>query len=150
MKPLLLLVTVFIVSMLVLKQIKGDLHIALSARIGMSAMLLFTAVGHFVFSKGMAMMLPEFIPFKKQIIYATGIIELITSIGLLIPKYQVATAWLVVIFFILILPANIYASMKHIDYQKATFEGPGLNYLLFRIPLQLIFIIWTYVSGIKK
>ena len=47
-------------------------------------------------------------------------------------------------FFILILPSNIYASVKKINYQKATLDGPGLSYLWFRMPLQVFFIGWVY------
>lgn len=44
----------------------------------------------------------------------------------------------------------IYGSIKHLDIQKATFDGNGLNYLWFRIPLQILFIVWTYLSSIKN
>ncbi|WP_456458296.1 DoxX family protein [Reichenbachiella sp.] len=131
------------------KILHGNFSFALSGRIGMSAMLLFTAIGHFVFTKGMSMMLPDFVPFRIELVYLTGILEIAAAIGLFIPKFRVVTAWLLVVFFILMLPANIYASIKHIDYQKGTFDGPGLTYLWFRIPLQILFIVWTYLSTIK-
>lgn len=115
----------------------------------MSAMLVFTAVAHFVFTKGMAKILPDLIPYKIEIIYLTGIIEIVAAIGLLTPSFRVITAWLLIAFFILILPANIYASIKQIDYQKGTADGNGLNYLWFRIPLQILFIVWTYLSAIQ-
>ena len=95
------------------------------------------------------MMLPDFIPFKSETVYLTGIIEIAAAIGLFIPNFRMVTAWLLIAFFILILPANIYATIKHIDYQKGTFDGNGLTYLWFRIPLQILFIIWTYFSSIK-
>jgi uncharacterized membrane protein len=69
---------------------------------------------------------------------------------LLIPKLSVVSGWILIVFFLLLLPANIYASIKHIDFQKATFDGNGLAYLWFRIPLQIFFIIWTYISAIKN
>lgn len=149
MKPFIVLLIVFGISVLSIKILLNKYDIALSARIAMSAMLLFTAVGHFAFPKGMKMMIPGFIPFKTQMVYLTGIIEIAACIGLLIPGLRILTAWLLIIFFILILPANINAAMKHIDYQKATFDGSGLNYLWFRIPLQILFIVWTYVSSIR-
>ena len=64
--------------------------------------------------------------------------------GLLIPRLQEITAWLLIVFFIVILPANISAALKHIDYEKGTYEGPGANYLWFRVPLQLFFMAWVY------
>lgn len=95
-------------------------------------------------------MLPEFIPFKTETVYLTGVIEIIAAIGLFIPNLRVVTAWLLIAFFILILPANIYAAVKHINYQKGTFDGNGLTYLWFRVPLQFFFIVWVYLSAIRK
>lgn len=149
MKPLIVLLSVFAISLLTTKFVRGNLELALSGRIAMSAMLVFTAIAHFAFTKGMAMMLPDFIPFKTGIVYLTGIIEIAAAIGLFIPNFRVITAWLLIAFFILILPANIFAAIKHIDYQKGTFDGNGLTYLWFRVPLQILFIIWVYVSSIK-
>jgi len=149
MKPLLVLLISFSISLLVIKFFLGHYAYALSGRIAMAVMLVFTAVGHFAFSKGMAMMLPPFFPYKTETIYLTGVLEVAGAVGLLTPRFRVLTGWLLIAFFILVLPANIYAASKHIDYQKATFDGNGLSYLWFRIPLQLFFIGWTYMFAIK-
>lgn len=149
MKPLIILLSVFGISLLLFKIFRGNVEFALSGRMAMSAMLLFTAVAHFVFTKGMAMMLPDFIPYKTETVYLTGIIEIAFAIGLFIPNFRGITAWLLIIFFIVILPANIYSAIKHIDYQKGTFDGNGPTYLWFRIPLQVLFIVWTYLSAVK-
>tara|TARA_R110000796_G_scaffold77584_2_gene173148 strand:- start:3140 stop:3541 length:402 start_codon:yes stop_codon:yes gene_type:complete len=130
--------------------IKKEYDFALSARIAMSIMLLFTAIGHFAFTKGMSMMIPEFVPFKESVVYLSGIFEILLALGLLIPKFQTVSGWALVIFLLLMLPANIYASMNKVNYQKGTFDGNGLTYLWFRIPLQFLFIVWTYISAIKS
>lgn len=148
MKPLLILLAVFALCALVLKLTGGAWSIAFAARIALCCMLLFTAIGHFVYTKGMALMLPGFLPFKQGIVYITGIMEVLFAVGLLIPEYQVLTAWLLIAFLILMLPANIYAAVKQVDYQKATYEGNGVRYLWFRVPLQVLFIIWTYGCAI--
>lgn len=126
----------------------GSVNLCLSGRIAMSALLLFTAIGHLVYLNGMSLMIPSFIPYKKAIIMVTGIIEMATAAGLLIPKLQLTTAWLLIIFLIVILPANIQAARKNIDYQKGNTNGNGLKYLWFRIPLQILFIVWTYYFAI--
>lgn len=149
MKPLIILLAVFAVSLLMTKFVRGNFEFALSGRVAMSVMLAFTAVAHFAFTKGMTMMLPDFIPFKTETVYSTGIIEIAAAIGLFIPNCRMFTAWLLIAFFILILPANIYAAIKNIDYQKGTTDGNGLSYLWFRVPLQILFIIWVYLSSIK-
>ena len=149
MKPLIVLLSVFAISLITTKIIRGNFEFALSGRIAMSVMLVFTAVAHFAFTKGMSMMLPSFIPYKTEVVYLTGIIEITAAIGLFIPNFRSITAWLLIAFFILILPANIYAAIKHVNYQNGTFDGNRLTYLWFRIPLQILFIIWVYVTSVK-
>ena len=150
MKPLIVLVVVFLISVITIKFVRGQYDFALSGRIAMSVMLLFTAVAHFAFTKGMSMMIPDFIPSRVGIVYLTGLIEIIAAIAFLVPGWRVPAAWFVILFFVLLLPANIYAAIKHVDYEKATFTGSGLEYLWFRVPLQILFIVWTYVSAVKS
>ncbi len=150
MKPLIVLLGVFLISIFILKLTTQKYDLFLSARIAMCAMLFFTAIGHFTFTKGMAMMIPPIIPFKTATIYLTGSLEILLGICILIPRLSHYAGWVLMVFFILLLPANIYAAIKHIDYQKATFDGNGLNYLWFRVPLQVLFIAWTYFSTITK
>ena len=149
MVPLFVLLGAFSISLIVIKIFTKTFDYPLSGRIAMAVMLVFTAIGHFAFTKGMTMMLPDFIPFKPEVIYLTGVVEIIAAIGLLIPATKVWTGWALIIFFILLLPGNIKAAIDHIDYQKGTFDGNGPAYLWFRIPLQLLFIAWTYISTIK-
>jgi uncharacterized membrane protein len=144
MKPFIILLSVFGISLITLKQIAGVWDYRLAGNIAMSVMLLFTALAHFVYTKGMEMMLPPFVLFKKGAVYVTGVIEIAAAIGLLIRFLQPITTILLIIFFIFILPCNVYAALKKIDYQKATYDGSGILYLWFRIPLQFFFIGWVY------
>jgi uncharacterized membrane protein len=148
MKPLIILVATFVASLLIAKIFTGQGAYFLSGRIALSTMLIFTAVGHFVYSKGMTLMIPAFIPFKKGLVFLTGIIEILAAVGLLLTRLQHTTGWLLIIFFILILPANVNAAMKKVDYQKGTTDGTGVSYLWFRVPLQLIFIAWVHFFAI--
>ena len=112
MKPLFVLLISFGIVLLTTEVFDHQWNFSFAGNAAMSTMLLFTAVGHFTFSKGMTMMLPDFIPFKKEIVYVTGLIEILAAIGLLIPLYRHLASVLLIIFFILILPANIYAAFK--------------------------------------
>lgn len=149
MKPLAILLSTFVISLFVIKALNKEYNFALSGRIAMSTMLLFTAIGHFVFTKGMSMMIPGFIPHKEMFVHLTGIFEILLAIGLLIPQLKCISGWILVVFLLLMLPANIYASINNVNYQKGTFDGNGLVYLWFRIPLQFLFIVWTYFSTIR-
>jgi uncharacterized membrane protein len=144
MKPLVVLVIVSLSSFLILC-LSGHCNVVLSARIGMAGMLLFTAIGHFKFLDGMVMMMPRMIPFKRTLVLLTGLLEVLAAGGLLYANTVKLTCYLLIIFFILILPVNINAAMKHIDHEKASFSGPGSTYLWFRVPLQILFILWVYM-----
>lgn len=149
MKPLIVLLLTFALSLLIIKFIRKEYHFALSARIAMSFMLLFTATGHFLFTKGMSMMIPNFIPFKESLVYLTGFFEILIAFGLIIQNLKVISGWILIIFLLLMLPANIYASINNVNYQDGSFNGNGIIYLWFRIPLQILFITWAYISAIR-
>ncbi len=148
MKVIAVLLVSFLAALLLIKVIKGQWDFTLSGCIGMCVMLFFTALGHFLFPKGMAMMIPSFIPFKLELVYLTAIIEIAAGIGLLFPAYRRLTAILLILFFILITPANIYAALHHINLEKATFDGEGPSYLWKRIPEQIFYIGWVWYFGI--
>ncbi|GFD76045.1 hypothetical protein KUL113_54650 [Tenacibaculum sp. KUL113] len=150
MKPLFILLLTFIVSIGIQRLISKNINYLISARIAMCTMLLFTALGHFLFTDGMSKMIPNFIPLKPTLVLATGILEIILAIGLLLPVYQKTTAWILIFFLLLMIPANIKASLENLNYQTGTYNGKGLSYLWFRIPLQLFFIAWVYFSTLKK
>ena len=148
MKPLLVLLIVFGITAAVSKLFFYSWNLEFAGNLAMSIMLLFTAVAHFAFRKGMAMMLPPFVPFKAQIVYVTGLIEILAGIGLLIKAYRHLSGLLLIIFFLLILPANIYAAVHNINYEKSNYSGNGIKYLWFRIPLQIFFIEWVWYFAI--
>ena len=66
MKPLVVLFASFLIATFLIKVTYKEYDFALSSRVAMSIMLWFTAIGHFAFTKGMSMMIPQFIPFKKN------------------------------------------------------------------------------------
>ncbi|KAF2079190.1 DoxX family protein [Flavobacterium sharifuzzamanii] len=147
METLIILFGVFIATLLIIWLTAKRLELAFAGRVAISVMLVFTAIGHFVFAKGMAMMI-SFLPFANAIVFITGIIELIAAIGLLLPKTKILTGKLLILFFILLLPANIYAASHNINLQNADYTGKGLSYLWIRIPMQLLFIAWVYFSSL--
>lgn len=149
MKPLIVLVVTFLLTLLVTWLFSNKWNYLLAGNIAMAVMLLFTAMGHFVFTHGMAMMLPDFIPSKREVVILTGILEIAAAVSILIPSLRYPVSILLIIFFILILPANINAALKNIDYQNATYGGYGISYLWFRVPLQLLLIAWVWLFNIK-
>ena len=148
MKPLFVLLLASGISYLVLRFFLPAVNPKMAGTIGLSVMLLFTSIGHFKFSKGMAKMLPAFVPNRSAIVFGSGILEIGFAIGLLLTATRMVTGWVLILFFLAILPANIYATTQHLNYETGEANGPGLAYLWFRIPFQLLLLGWTYYFGI--
>lgn len=150
MKPLIVLLSAFVITLLISRLKSGSFNWKYAGRIGMSAMLFFTAVAHFVFTEGMAQMIPDLIPFKTAMVYLTGVLEILSAIGLMLPKTYAKTGIALIVFYLAILPANVYAALNHINYQTGELDGNGPVYLWFRIPLQILFIAWVYFFAVRK
>lgn len=150
MKPLIILLGGFVTAFFASQFLSGRPDPLLSGRIAMAAMLTFTAIGHFAFRKGMAEMIPPQWPYKEETVLLTGVLELFGAAGLLIPGLVHISALLLILFFLIVLPANISAARRNIDYQTGDTAESGVSgtrYLWFRIPLQILFIGWTWFSA---
>jgi len=149
MKLLTILFATFVLALAGTKIFEGDWNFLFAGNLGMAVFIIFTGFSHFKFQKGMAMMIPDFIPAKMFWVYITGVIEIAAGIGLMIPSIRELTAVLLIIFYVLVFIANINSSKKNINIFKADFTGPGMSYLYKeRIPMQIILIAWTWYFGI--
>lgn len=142
MKVLLVLIISFILTAVISRLFIDDWNIILSGNVAMMLMLWFASLGHFMFTKGMVMMMPSFIPFKGALVYLTGLMEIVLGALLVVNTTRHIAGIILLIMFIVMLPANINATIKHVNFEKATYDGSGTGYLWFRIPLQLLFIAW--------
>lgn len=149
MKLLVILFTTFILALLGTFLVQGKPDFIFSGNLGMAVFIIFTGFAHFKFQKGMAMMIPEFIPARMFWVYLTGVLEIAAGVGLMIPAVRETTAVLLIIFYVLVFIANINSSRKRINIFKADYTGPGMKYLYRqRIPMQIILIVWTWYFGI--
>src|SRR4029453_528227 len=86
-------------------------HSAVAGRIGLSVVLLFTALGHFVKTDAMAPMLPAFVPARCALIYISGIVEGLIALAVMAwPNPYVG--WAAIIYLIVIFPSNVYAAVQ--------------------------------------
>ncbi len=148
MAPLIILLSVFGALLLLDRTLFGGrIGLSLAGRAAMSAMLLATGISHFTNPEPMVAMMPSSMPAKLEMVYFTGVCELLAVIGLLWNKTAKLTAIMLIIFFIAVLPANVVGSLKAVEFGGMQY-GPW--YLLFRIPLQLFFIWWVWYFGIRR
>lgn len=127
MKLLSILFSVFIIALLGTKIIQGEWNWIFSGNLGMAVFIIFTGFSHFKFQKGMALMIPDFIPYKMFWVYFTGVLEIAAGIGLMIPQLREITAILLIVFYTVVFIANINSSKKRINIFKADYTGNEIS-----------------------
>ena len=146
MIPLIVLCAAFAGAFLVNKFLFGGrLSGSLIGRFAMSCLLLLAGIAHFTSVEPMVQMMPDFIPYKLELVYFTGVCELAAAIGLLWNKTARLTGLVLIVFFVAILPANIDGALRSVDFGGMV-DGPV--YLAFRIPMQILFIVWTWIFAV--
>lgn len=114
--------------------------------VGLAIAFVFFGIGHFAQTAPMAEMLPAWVPFRVPIIFATGVLEWLLAVGLLVPRFRPQIGWACLGVLVAFFPANIYAAVNSIGMGGHQW---GPVYLLIRAPLQLVLIAWTYWFAIR-
>ncbi len=78
MTPLIFLLAAFILLFAVNKFfLKNRLSLSLVGRAALAVMLTVTGIAHFTSTDLMIEMMPDFLPYKRETVYLTGILELL-------------------------------------------------------------------------
>lgn len=148
MAPLIFLLASYILLYLIDRfALENRLGISFIGRASMAVMLIVTGVVHFTSPDWMVSMMPIIIPAKRELVYFTGICELLAVLGLLWQRSSRLTSIMLIVFFVMILPANIAERLQATNHNELEF---GAWYLLFRIPLQIFFIWWVWYFGLSR
>lgn len=134
MAPLIALLLTYAVARFLLRH-RADPR--LPGRIALAVMLVMTGVVHFTRTDALVAMVPAMLPLPQLLVYATGVAELGFAL-LLLARPTPALGCSLALFFVALLPANIYSAAAEVGL-----GGHGLAYLWFRIPLQVLFIAWA-------
>ena len=104
-------------------------------------MFIFAGYYHFKNPYPYLEIMPDCLPFPEFLLYFSGVCEIAGGIGLLIPRLRRLASYGLIALLIAVFPANVNMAVNSIDF--------GLpHYLLWwRLPFQLVFILWVYWCG---
>jgi uncharacterized membrane protein len=94
---------------------------------------------HFVITDSFVKVMPPYLPWHLELVYISGIFEIVLGVMLLVPKCQVLAAWGLIALLIAVFPANVYMALNASDYP----QFPAALIWL-RLPLQGVLIAWVY------
>lgn len=94
---------------------------------------------HFINPAFYLRMMPPYLPWHLFLIYLSGFFEVALGALLLVPKYTRLAAWGLIALRIAVFPANI-----HMALNPQLFPDIPPVALWLRLPLQALFILWSY------
>ncbi len=107
-----------------------------STRYALALMFLFTATTHFTGMKeDLVKMVPSIMPYPRQLVFFTGLCEILGAIGLVIAPVQRLAGIALILLLVALFPANINAARNAIPLR-----GKPPTPLWLRLPLQMVWI----------
>ena len=114
-------------------------NIRLFSIIIMSIFYVSVGVNHFTIPEWFLQIVPPWLPYKLELVYISGFLEIILGVMLLIPATRFYAAWGIILLLIAIYPANIYLAQTN---------GAAMNTTPLvawgRLPFQFVFIALAY------
>lgn len=108
--------------------------------------LAYAGVGivHLKSPDGFLPIMPDWVPWPRMVVLATGVAEIAGAIGLLVPRLRVAAAWGLAAYALCVFPANIKHAVEGIEVSGIR---PGWWYHAPRLAAQPVIIWWALWAG---
>ena len=101
-------------------------------------------INHFVMPAAYESIVPEGLPGKRALVYASGVAEIAGAVGVMYRPTRRWGATLLVATLLAVFPANVYMAINADDYPAVP---GGRATLIARLPLQALFVYWVYRAG---
>lgn len=113
--------------------------------------LSFGAVGvtHFTHAHLFLAMMPPYLPLHHELVYVSGVFEILGAIGLMVPKTRRFAAWGLLALLVAVFPANIHMAVNevYLDIDALPQSRVGL---WLRLPYQLVIGLQVWFSGLWR
>ena len=96
-------------------------------------------IKHFTNVDWFMQIMPPYIPFHKELIYLSGIFEILFGVMLLFKKTRFLAGWGLILLLIAVFPANIYLAQTN-----GAAMGTSAVIAWGRLPFQAVFISLAY------
>ena len=104
-------------------------------------------VTHFTNYDFFEAIVPPVLVFKSEIVYVSGVIEIVLGLLLCFKKTRHQAAWGIVLLLIVIFPANLYLCFYDVPKEAL---GISKNQAFIRLPFQIPLLIIAYWHSMDK
>lgn len=101
----------------------------------------FAGLMHFVKPRWYMRIMPPYLPAHRELVYASGVAELVGAIGTMHPRTRRPAGLCLVATLVGVFPANVHMALNPGDYRGI----PGGRAALYaRLPVQGLFVYWVW------
>ena len=114
-----------------------------SLRVILGLSFAWVGVQHFVNPEPFVGIMPPYMPWHLELVYVSGVFEILGGIGLLLPRTRRMAAWGLCALLVAVYPANIHMLVNDVPFGDLPAD-PLLLWL--RMPMQFVFglgVAWT-------
>lgn len=108
----------------------------------MGAFYVVAGANHFVNPGFYMPMMPLYLPLHRELVFLSGVAELVLGIAVLVPATRRAAAWGIILLLVAVFPANIHIALHDVPLGGAAHGAGVLNWI--RLPLQGLLIAWAW------
>ena len=110
----------------------------------LGALFLFAGTMHFLKPRPYVAIVPDALPRKREIVFASGVAELAGGAGVLIPTTRRLAGWWLIATLLAIFPANVNMAVN-----AGRFKAIPAWALWARLPVQALLIAWAWLTAAR-
>ena len=95
-------------------------------------------IKHFIEPEYFLSIVPPYLPYHLELVYVSGLFEVLFGILILLPKYRYYGAIGLILLLVAVFPANIYLAQNEVAQEAI---GATQEIAIWRLPIQGI-LIW--------
>jgi uncharacterized membrane protein len=103
--------------------------------------MVLAGINHFIDPATYVAMMPSALPWHLELVYASGVFEILGGLGLIHPRTRRLAGWGLIALLVAIFPANLNMAVNHLPLGGQVVPEWAL---WARLPLQVVFILWAW------
>ncbi len=116
------------------------------ARFFTGPVMTLAGVNHFVMPRAYEAIIPDALPYERELVYASGVAEIAGALASMHPRTRKAGGIVLIATLVAVFPANVFMAVNADRYNV-----PGGSVaLLARLPLQVLFVYWVWLATLSK
>jgi uncharacterized membrane protein len=116
----------------------------MGSHIRLGGFFLFAGLMHFLKPRPYVAIVPDALPRKREIVFASGVAEMAGGAGVLVPATRRVAGWWLIATLLAIFPANVNMAVNSERFRKV--PEP---LLWVRLPLQALLIGWVWQVAVR-